>query len=705
MGTLRHPDWHLLSDQCFRRRAAIETSHQIFRGDAYIVLSDRVTGQHLRLSERAQELWQMFDGATTLGDIWEALMRRPAIAPTQGEMVDWVMQLVGSGLLLSDHELDPKHLSDRTGKRRSASLEQRFVSPLAIKIKLFDPSALVRVTYPFAALLFTPIGGLAIVALLVTAITLAILNAEALVQSTDQVLLSQGGLVSLALAYPFMKAIHELAHCYALRRFGGEVREFGIMLLLFFPVPYVEASEASTLPSKYARMLVGAAGIAAELLIAAIAMIFWLQMEPGLERALMFNLILIGSVSTIVFNGNPLLKFDAYFVLADWLEMPNLAQRSGEFLQDRFLSRVIGLRQDVEPREGEARILATYGVLSLAYRMLLTLTIALIVSSWFFIFGLLLAAWAIIMGVIWPLVKVAKKGVKMARAQNRVRRAQVRLFLFLAVIIGLMAFVPLPFFARGEGRIVPLPHAEILAATAGLLGSPEIADGALVTAGSTVMRLTNPSQSARREALALNVVFLEDALTRSGLTVAERQRIERESEVARASLVNAETLEDALSIRAPLDGRLSWTAGQPPTPGRFAFRGDGFGYVINPDALQVVAAIPAAYSGRVGENSSIELRLPNETTIILPFARERVVDVGQQVPPELLRSAGGPVPEQPDNPGMALDSRWIIWAAPDRDLSQWAGAHVEARVDLGRASAFTQIQFHLRRLFLRVTRF
>lgn len=705
MGTLRHPDWHLLSDQCFRRRAAVETSHQMFRGDAFIVLSDTVTGQHLRLTERAQELWQLFDGRSTLGDIWAVLMRRPAIAPTQGELVDWVMQLVGSGLLLSDHDLDPQHLSDRTGKRRTAAVEQRFISPLAVKVKLFDPSALVRVTYPFVSLLFTPVGGLTIVVLVVTAIVMAVMNAEALLQTTDQSLISQGGLLSLALAYPIMKGLHELAHCYALKRFGGEVREFGVMLLVMFPVPYVEASAASTLPSKYARMMVGAAGIVAEILIASIAMIIWLQIEPGLERALLFNFVLIGSISTIVFNGNPLLKFDAYFVLADWLEMPNLAQRSGEYLQDRFLSRIIGLRQEVEPRPGEARILAIYGVASLGYRMLLTMTIALIVSSWFYIFGILLAGWAIIMGVIWPLFKVVKKGVRMARVQNRTRRASIRLALFLIVVIGLLAFVPLPFFARGEGRIVPLPGAEVSAATAGLLSLSEADEGAVVSRGATLVELTNPVQSARRDALSMNVAFLEDALERSGLGVAERQRFERELEVARASLANAQVLEDALSVRSPLDGRLSWTAGQAPTPGTFVFRGDRLGYVISPDALQIVAAIPAAYSGRAEGAASVEFRLPDEQTFTVPFARERVVDVGQQVPPELLRSVGGPVPEQPGNPGMALDSRWIIWAAPDRDLSRWAGAHVEARVDLGRASALAQAQFHLRRLFLRVTRF
>jgi len=704
MSALRHPDWHLISDQRFRRRAAISTTHQVFRGEAFIVLCDRITGQNLRLTERARELWQFLDGRRTLNEVWEHLMRRPAIAPSQSELVDWVMQLVASGLILSDHELDPVALSDRTNTRRSTTIEQRFASPLAIKVKLFDPSRLVQATYPFVGWLFTPFGGLLILALFVTAAVLAGFNMTTLAQSADQTILSQSGLISLSLAYPIMKALHELSHCYALHRFGGQVREFGVMFLLFFPVPYVEASEASTLPDKRARMLVGAAGIAAELVIASIAMILWLQIEPGVERALLFNFMLIGSISTVLFNGNPLLKFDAYFVLADWLEMPNLAQRSGEFLQDRFLSHVVGLRPEVDPRPGEARILGIYGVLSISYRMLLTLTIALLVSTWFFVFGILLALWAVIMGVIWPLVKVFRKGLTMARSQNRGRLAIGRLVVFLVVLIALVALVPLPFSARGAGRIVPLPGAEITVATSGLIVPTDIADGMEVTAGTRIMRLENSPQTARRQALAMNVEFLRDERDRSGLTVAERQGLERELEIALSTLANADDLEEALDVRAPLSGRISWQGGHPPTPGAFAYRGDRLGHVVNPAALQVVVAFSAAYSGRIGDGATLLLMLPNGDVATRPTARSRVVDVGQQVPPELLASAGGPVPEQPGMAGMALDTSYIVWAIPEGDLSRWAGARVEARIDLGSASAGEQILFHVQRLFLRVTR-
>jgi putative peptide zinc metalloprotease protein len=502
-----------------------------------------------------------------------------------------------------------------------------------------------------------------------------------------------------------MKAFHELAHCYALRRFGGQVREFGIMLLIFFPVPYVEASEATALPDKRARMLVAAAGILAELLIASIALILWLQIEPGVERAILFNFVVIGSVSTLLFNGNPLLKFDAYFVLADLIEMPNLAQRSGEFLQDRFLSTILGLRREVWPPRRDARILATYGVLSVAYRLLLTLTIALLVSTWFFVIGILLAIWAVLMGVGWPLAKLYRKGVRMVRSQNRRRRVLFRLTVFSAVVVALVTAVPLPFSAPGEGRILPVPGAVIAAHTSGFVTPAEASDGARVGPGERVMRLANPDQTARLTTVRTNVEALEEELTRSGLTVAERQRVERELDVARAALTEAEARQDALVVRAPIAGRLSWQTGRTAPAGSFVFRGDRLGHVVAADALEVIVAIPVAYSGRAGAVSTLDVRLPDGSLVQRRVDRARVIDVGQPVPPGLLALTGGPIPEQPDNPGMALDSRWILWAAPDGDLSEWSGARVQARIDLGTASLFAQLRFHIQRLFLRVNRF
>ena len=139
-------------------------------------------------------------------------------------------------------------------------------------------------------------------------------------------------LLLLALAYPVVKTAHELGHGLAAKAWGGAVHELGLMFLVFVPVPYVDASSTSSFRSKYRRMVVGAAGIMVELFLAAAALLVWLHVEPGVVRSLAFNVMMIGGVSTVFFNGNPLLRFDGYYVLADWIEIPNLSARSTEQL-------------------------------------------------------------------------------------------------------------------------------------------------------------------------------------------------------------------------------------------------------------------------------------------------------------------------------------------------------------------------------------
>ena len=100
---------------------------------------------------------------------------------------------------------------------------------------------------------------------------------------------------------------------------------------MFLPVPYVDASSSAAFQEKWRRALVGAAGIVVELVLASFALLVWLNVEAGLLRAFAYNVMLIGGVSTILFNGNPLLRFDGYYVLADLLEIPNLADRAKRF--------------------------------------------------------------------------------------------------------------------------------------------------------------------------------------------------------------------------------------------------------------------------------------------------------------------------------------------------------------------------------------
>jgi putative peptide zinc metalloprotease protein len=165
------------------------------------------------------------------------------------------------------------------------------------------------------------------------------------------------------------------------RRWGGEVHEIGLMLLVFSPVPYVDASSAWGFRDKRKRMVVGGVGIAVELFLGALALFVWLMVEPGMVRAVAYNVMLISGVSTLLFNGNPLLRFDGYYVLADAIEVPNLGARSNTYLGYLFQRYVLGIRtaESSAHSNGERAWMVVYGITSFFYRIFISFVIITVI--------------------------------------------------------------------------------------------------------------------------------------------------------------------------------------------------------------------------------------------------------------------------------------------------------------------------------------
>src|SRR3546814_10038288 len=182
----------------------------------------------------------------------------------------------------------------------------------------------------------------------------------------------------------------------------------GIMLLVLCPVPYVDAAAAGALPDKWKRALVGAAGMIAELFRAGIAALLWVVLEPGLARSVAYNVMVIAGISTVLVNGNPLLRFDGYYILADLIEIPNLGSRANRYWADivnRHIFRTHGM-QPFEATPGDKRWFLVYAPAAFVARMLMLFGIALVVASKFFLIGVLIALWSLWTGIRRPLWKM-----------------------------------------------------------------------------------------------------------------------------------------------------------------------------------------------------------------------------------------------------------------------------------------------------------
>lgn len=330
--------WHNVAELKPRLLPHARIYRHVYRGEPWFVVQDPTAGRYHRVSPGAYALLTRMDGVRSVQSLWDAAIKQGIeYIPTQDEIVDLLMQLYTNDLLHCDVTPDAAELFERYRKRRRMKWKQWLLNPLSVKIPLIDPDAFLTHWVDRLAWLFSTRGALLWIVVVFPALLLAAQHWTELTDNLSDRVLAATNLIALALLFPIIKTLHELGHGFATKVWGGTVHEMGLMFLVFAPVPYVEASAASAFPSKYRRAVVGAAGILVEIFIAALAMYVWVLVEPGMVRSLLFNIMLIAGISTVIVNGNPLLRFDGYFVFIDLIEMPNLAQRGQQYL--RYLRR------------------------------------------------------------------------------------------------------------------------------------------------------------------------------------------------------------------------------------------------------------------------------------------------------------------------------------------------------------------------------
>jgi putative peptide zinc metalloprotease protein len=680
-----------------------------YRGQVWYVLEDGLSGRCHRFSAAAQALIGLMDGRRTVQEIWDsAAARLGEEAPSQDETIRLLGQMHAADVLACDLPPDSGEIALRRQRQDRKRLLQRLAQPLSIRIPLVDPDAWLTRWLPLVRPLLSWAGlALWLAATLAGAALAASHWSELTLNLADRVL-SAESLLGLWLAYPLVKGLHELGHGFATKRWGGEVHEIGIMLLVLMPVPYVEASAASAFQDKYQRALVGAMGVMVELLLAALAMILWVDMEPGLARTLAFDVMLIGGVSSLFFNGNPLLRFDGYYVLADLIEIPNLATRSQQYLSYLAQRHLFGLREAESPRlvRGERTWLLGYGVASFLYRMLVLFAIALFIAGQFFVVGVLLAIWAVLLQAVWPLAK----GLRFVLASPLLDRRRARATL---VTLGLggaaLAFallVPVPSWTRAQG-VVWLPElAQVRAAQDGLVTALARPDGALVAPGDPLVETDDPFLGQQVRLLEARLAELRARLTEA--QAGERSRaplVREEIAVVDADLARARERQAALVVTSPAAGRLVVPQAAD-LPGRFVRRGEAIAYVVDPAQTSLRAVVDQERVGLVrGHTESVQVRLAQWGAPAMPARILRQVPAAtDRLPAAALGSAGGgdiPLDPRDDSGLKPLEPVFVVELERPPGLpADFPGQRVEVRFDHGSEPLAVQWYRSLRQLFL-----
>ena len=649
--SLFSPLWYRVSGLRPRLHVDVRVECQRHRDQVWYLLIDAASGRQFRVNPEAHAFIGRCDGERTVQETWDALLDHDAdSAPTQEDVLNLLAQLSERKLLESGAGADPSARTPARARRLG------MLNPFAFRVPLGDPWALLQRLDFLRALMFFPGAFWAWLAAIGAAAAAAVLNWNELAGAAH-------GTRWLWLAwvlFPLLKAVHELAHALAVKQFGGEVHKAGITLFLLTPAPWVDASAAAAFRARHQRAVVGAAGVMAELALAALALLVWLNAQPGFVRDLAFATLFAASVSSLLFNGNPLLRFDAYYVLCDLFELPNLAQRSAAWW-GRWVRRLLGAAPAAEalaPARGETKWLVAYAPLAVACRLVLGIGIVLWLGEMSLVLGII-AAVLFVVGLLGPLTKSMRNLLREKRGVRARLRATGALAAAGAALLGLVFALPVPLQTAAVGVVWLPEQARVRPETAGFIAHLNARDGAQVKAGDVLVDLADPVLDAARERLLNRTAELN--AERHGAMVAEKfeRTSEFEEELARteAELRHVEERIATLSVRSNVDGTLVLPKSAD-LPGTFADRGSTLGYVLDREQIVVRAAIDQQDAALVRASTrKVEVRLADAPGVVLHAQPLREVPAAaMELPsPALGDTGGGPhVTDPEDKKGLRL---------------------------------------------------
>ena len=712
MQTLLSEHWHAVRHLRPRLRDGVQPLHRRLRGRPWVLLMDPLTQRFHRVSPQVHGVLKLLDGRRTLDEVWQAACDGAAgegTAISQHELVQLMTSLHGNDLLQTQVSPDAGEVFERYKRQRKSQIKQSFMNPMSLRLPLLHPDAWFQKQAGLARIVFTWPVLLLWLAIVAPAGVLGFQHWHELTDNLADRVLAASNVALLWFTYPLVKAVHEWAHGLAVKAWGGTVREVGVMVILFSPVPYVDATSSYRFPSKWARATVAAAGIMAELVLGAIAVYVWLGSQSGLASAFAFNVILIAGVSTLVVNGNPLMRYDGYFIACDLLEMPNLSQRATKYLTylvDRYL---LGSRDAVAPMEsnGERVLLGVYGAVAPIYRVSVTLGMVWFVAGKYFFIGVLMAlvsAWSSLVMPVWRGWKHLRGGAALARRRDTALR---RVVVVLGGALVFVCLVPLPFHSVQQG-VVWLPDEDIVRAdAAGQVREAMPRPGDKVGAGQSLLVLDNPTVVSDLGVAAAAVAMTQAQLRQAEVeTPAKAEGLRAQLAAGNAKLDQAQRRLQALTIAATAPGR--WMPAAPTElPGRYVKRGEVVGYVIDGPSRRVRAAIPQEDMALIAQRGAVaaDIRLSNDLGTEIPARLRRDLSGGEQelVSQALGTEGGGEIAVDPAQKGGTHAIKRVFdleleMARPSP--SGVFGDRAYVRFDLGWTPLARQWFLRLRQLFL-----
>jgi putative peptide zinc metalloprotease protein len=708
-----------------RRRGDLVTNRQVHQGQAWWVVKDPIALSYFRFRPEEYALLDMLDGAVSLEELKTRFEARfPPRRITVEELSRFIATLHRSGLVIGDRPGQGPQLFERRRQRIWKQWMAWLANIMSMRFRGIDPDWLLTKLDPWFGWLFTPPAIVAALCFVASAVLLVLVNFDVFRSKLPDFhqFFASGNWLYLAVALAVTKILHEFGHGLSCKHYGGECHEMGMMLLVFTPCLYCDVSDSWMLPSKWKRAAIGAAGMYVEVIIASIATYLWWNSHPGIFNQLCLDVMFVSSVSTILFNANPLMRYDGYYILSDILEIPNLRQKATSILGRAASYWCLGIKQPEDPflPQRNRALFALYAVASSVYGWIVTASIFLFVWNVFKPYRLEVLGQMMAAGALWGLViRPLHSMIKFLRVPGR--RDEVKAInvtvsgLVAAVVLAAVALVPLPQRVWCAAELRPRGEETVYVTVAGRLESLAVKPGAVVRKGEELARLSSID-------LDLEIADLEGkaAQSRARLSSLERERftdpaagleigtVEESLKSVEDQLAKKRKDREELVLVAPRDGVVLPPLGVPPSKeaigagklpawsgsalddrnlGATFTEGTILCLVGDADRLEGVMVVDQSEVEFITRAQKVDLKLdafPWRTfTGTVDELAETHIEAGSE---RLSVKAGGQVPTKTDESGREMPistSYEAMMAVDDPDAVLTPGMRGTARIQVG----------------------
>lgn len=651
-------------------RSDLKISHQLSEGRAFVIVKDPLSLKYFRLPAEDFALASLLDGRRDVAGIRSTFLQQQpqaALSHTREELTQRILrfaqELSLGGFLEATGAGVRQQMKLESARQPVISPWSLFMKMLFLKVPLFDPDTLLIRLERRMRWIWSWTGLALSLVIFLAGLAVFVLNWPRISPSLNDFLT----LPNLALVWVLtilVKVVHEFGHGLTCKHYGGEVHEMGFMAMVFSPFLYADVTDSYLFPNKRHRILVAAAGIYIELVIAAIATLLWAVSQPGTTQQLLFNLMLITSVWTILFNANPLMKFDGYYILTDLLDVPNLRAKAQMCVSEMFRRFLFGKNEGAPanaallPRRHRGWFVF-YSIAAQLYLLQITLGIAMIFHHMLKPYGLAwLGDWlgigALVSMLIAPVAAFLKKQITSPHTTLKGRHRPWWVLSGLLITTALLLQISWPVRIERPALLQPVNAAFVRAEVPGRLERIAVKTGQHVKTGDVMATLSSAQITSRLRAAEIQVdrAKRELDLTIGAAEPAAYKQSQTQLAQAEAALQEASRLESRLTLRAPCDGvvltpdldRLASGSLRP---------GDALCEIADLDPIHIYIPLGEHQARHIRAGQKVELRVPAlpGRTVEGRVLEDSKTPPARELPPNLVATLGGDLAAQPDAQG------------------------------------------------------